>query len=215
MQIEKKCKASIDELFSTQVRKKKRRVSHVVWESLAPCPNCGVDVPLFETEKINRTKFRCTACKEEVTISSSMVHDERMVEIWYVNESGERTIKIPDQGDFDKFDRIKATTFSSAIKDNEMFRSKRTLAHEGMGVSDLFTVRNHHCLSILMHSIREVKEESLRATLEFIFTSSVAQASKLIAYRGASKAVAQHGLCQVFGYQENISNSTRFILDKI
>jgi len=187
-QIEKKCKASINELFSTLVRKQKRRVSHVVWESLAPCPNCGVDVPLFETEKINRTKFRCSACKEGVVISSSMVHDERMVEIWYEDESGERAIKIPDQADLDKFNRIKATPFSSAIKDNGMFRSKRTLAHDGMGVSDLFTVRNHHCLSLLMHSIREVKEESLRTTLEFIFTSSVAQASKLIAYRGGLKS---------------------------
>lgn len=186
--IEKECHQQIDELFSTVVRGESRNVSHVVWESLAPCPKCNASVPLFETKKVNRTKFICPSCHDSVNITSSMVNGERMMEIWYEDLSGVRRTKIPDKQDLEKFSRIESMEFESAIKENAMFKSKRTLAHEGMGVSDLFTVRNHHCLSILMHSIRKVKDDNLRTTLEFIFTSSVAQASKLIAYRGGLKS---------------------------
>lgn len=186
--IEKECHQQIDELFSTVIRGESRNVSHVVWESLAPCPNCNASVPLFETEKVNRTKFICPTCQDSVNITSSMVDGERIVEIWYTDLNGVRRTKIPDKQDLEKFSQIESTKFVSAIKENAMFRSKRTLAHEGMGVCDLFTVRNHHCLSILMHRIRKVKDDNLRTTLEFIFTSSVAQASKLIAYRGGLKS---------------------------
>ena len=186
--IENECRPQINELFSTLVKDEIREVSHVVWESLAPCPSCQASVPLFETEKVSRTKFICPTCHDSVNITSSMVDGERMVEIWYTDSNGVRRTKTPDKLDLEKFSRIKKEDFDSAIKENAMFRSKRTLAHEGMGVSDLFTVRNHHCLSILMNRIRKVKDENLRTTLEFIFTSSVAQASKLIAYRGGLKS---------------------------
>ena len=79
--IENECRPQINELFSTLVKGEPREVSHVVWESLAPCPSCQASVPLFETEKVSRTKFICPNCHDSVNITSSMVDGERMVEI--------------------------------------------------------------------------------------------------------------------------------------
>ena len=186
--LEDSCKGQISRLFTTSVDGTERNVSHVVWESMAPCPKCSHQVPLYETEKTAPTTFICPSCEESVRITSAMVNAERMNEIWYVDGDDNRQTKSPGADDLDSFEEIRMMDFESAILDDSMFRSKRTLAHEGMGVSDLFTARNHMALSIIISEIRKVRDDNIRLVLEFVFTGSVAQASRLIAYRDGLKS---------------------------
>ena len=50
-----------------------------------------------------------------------MVHDERMVEIWYEDESGERAIKTPDQTDLINSTASKPLHFLLQSKITECF----------------------------------------------------------------------------------------------
>jgi DNA modification methylase len=186
-QIERTVKPEIDKLFITICPKcsNSASVTHVVWENIASCPNCNKELHLGEVEKI-RGRYRCPHCTALVFIPSKLVQEERMMELWYVCplcRNHETKRKEPDSWDQKLVRKYSKQSCHSAIKNGRMFLSNRTLIYEGMSVESFFTSRNLYALSLLINEIHKVKDQTVRRLFEFVFTASVAQASRLIAYR--------------------------------
>jgi DNA modification methylase len=186
-EIEHTVKPKIDRYFVTTCPKcsNSASVTHVVWENIASCPNCKKELYLGKVEKIRR-KYRCPHCSVLVFIPSKLVRKERMIELWYVcpvcSNHGTKS-KVPDSCDQKLFRKCSQHSSQSAIKNGRMFLSNRTLIYDGMSVESFFTLRNLYALSILINEIHKIKDQTLRRLFEFIFTSSVAQASRLIPFR--------------------------------
>lgn len=159
-------------------------ITHAVWERIADCPNCGQVIGLASVDKM-RSKFCCSHCGHASRITSRTIREERMTEVWYSCQnckiSGKKPASPEDQtlATFGLGDEL-----SDGIQNGKMFLSNRTLIYEGMSVASFFTTRNHQLLSLIIHAIHRITDEAVRHLLEFVFTSSVAQASRLIAYRG-------------------------------
>lgn len=84
----------------------------------------------------------------------------------------------------------------------ELLENSRINAKAGMNVSGLFTKRALVALSLLLFSIRQIKNKNIRRVLEFCFNGALGQASKMvfvIRRRGKTETKAQVG-SWVIGY---------------
>lgn len=158
-------------------------ITHAVWERIADCPNCGQVIGLASVNKL-RGKFCCTICGHASRITSRTIRAERMTEIWYscshCKTSGKKDVTPEDE--FLAKNGL-GTTSPNGIQNGKMFLSNRTLIYEGMSVASFFTTRNHQILSLIIQAIQNIPDVTVKHLLEFVFTSSVAQASRLIPYR--------------------------------
>lgn len=159
-------------------------ITHAVWERTADCPNCGQVIGLASVDKMG-SKFCCSHCSHASRITSRTIRDERMTQVWYSCKNCKTSGKKPASPE----DQTLATYglgdgLSDGIQNGKMFLSNRTLIYEGMSVASFFTTRNHQLLSLIVQAIHRITDEAVRHLLEFVFTSSLAQASRLIAYRG-------------------------------
>jgi DNA modification methylase len=158
-------------------------VTHAVWERIADCPYCGQVIGLASVEKI-RGKFCCSNCGHASRITSRTIREEQMREIWYLcthcKNSGKK-----ESSQEDEFLAKKGFGNGSpnGIRNAKMFLSNRTLIYEDMTVASFFTVRNYQILSLIVQAIQKIPGVAVKHLLEFVFTSSVAQASRLIPYR--------------------------------
>jgi len=186
--LKEECKSIIKDLFTTEENDKKYFITHVVWESTANCPKCDRIIELFSSEKKGNRAFLCNNCEEYHQITSSMVSGEVMKEIWYLNQYKSKVVKTPTKRDFNKIVEIENFNYKIKLKSDFMFKNKRTLVHEGMNLKNLFTKRNLIALSLINESINKIKDKNLKKLFRFVFSSSVAQSSRLIPYRGGFKS---------------------------
>lgn len=182
-------KPEADRVFSTFCAVCGQRVviSHIVWSSVAPCPNCGEKILLGKNGKVHG-KYRCSCCSNLVSVPARTVSGEYAQEIWFTCAKctgGRIQSKVPDARDLDELANIEARLSSSLIKNDQMVINKRTLIYEGMGLHSFFTNRNRYLLSLIVDTIDRVEDVGLRELFTFTFTSCLAQASRLIPYRNA------------------------------
>jgi 16S rRNA G966 N2-methylase RsmD len=188
--IEKKVQTKIAPLFETLHPEtgQKEKVTHVVWESQAPCPNCDGLINLKSAEKVGR-KSTCPACGEVTYLTSGDVTNETMREVWFRDSStGDLQKKEPTDYDRQLIKECEEANYSSVVEGQFMHANKRTLVHEDYTVESYFTARNARCLSLIIQAIKEEDDGNIRQVLELAFTGGVAQASRLIPYRDGLKS---------------------------
>lgn len=106
--------------------------------------------------------------------------NEKLVEIRYF-EKGKRWKKLRPK----KLDTKYARSFSYSkipyyYPKQRLFDNARINAKSKMRVCDLFTPRNTHALSLLLHRINKIKDKKIRDLFRFCFTSALGQSSKMV-----------------------------------
>jgi hypothetical protein len=110
-----------------------------------------------DKDRISLIKTKCSACKNKCE-------------------------RDPIEEDFVLNRLINETEISNWIPEDTMLTNGRLLVKEGMKVTELFTKRALIVLSTIFNKISKISDDELRSTMEFCFTSSLAQSSKLVPY---------------------------------
>jgi len=140
---------------------------------------------LKETEKFFSTI--CSNCNSVAKITHTIwLHEEKsnkekmlLVKIACpsCNNKVERT---PTEADIKAFKLAETEKIKEWYPNELMIPNGRLLVKEGMKVSDLFNKRALHVLSKIWKAIESLSNSPEKDVLEFTFTSSLAQASKLV-----------------------------------
>lgn len=124
---------------------------------LTKCPKCGRETPfhyiVFEGLVPQKIHLRCSSCK--------LVLDKPFT------ENDEKRAK-----------EIEKMEIPYWYPKNELIWNSRVNVHKGMKVSDLFSKRNLVALSIVLHEIEKIEDDSTRDLMKFTFSSMLPQASK-------------------------------------
>ena len=132
---------------------------------LTKCPNCGRETPfhyiVFEDTIPQKIHLRCSNCKVVLDKPFTKDDQKRQKEI--------EKMEIPYW-----------------YPKNELIWNTRVNVHKGMRVSDLFSKRNLIALSIILHEIEKIQDNSIRDIMKFTFSSTLPQASKLLVYTKGS-----------------------------
>lgn len=139
-------------------------------------------------EKIdNLYKAQCPQCKNEAIAEAVIWEDNAPKEIRYscmCNKRKRSLWKEIDKKDLELLEKINKKSIPYWYPKNELIWNTRINVHKGDKVPDLFTKRNLLGLSILYNEIEAIKNPDLRKMMKFVFTSALAQASKMIPYQG-------------------------------
>jgi len=160
----------------------KSKIDYTVWSQVINCASCNTKFPIIEAEK-NGKKYSCIKCKHLNKSKYSIHREEIPYEIKYNCTKCKKSIvhKV-DTNEIKNIVKIQSENENIDLKGNMMF-NPRTLVEKNMNVSDLFTKRNLMILNEIKKEIEKIQNENLKKIMYFIFTSSVAQSSRLIAYR--------------------------------
>lgn len=126
-------------------------------------------------------KTKCSKCKSS-SVSEAVVWKNNLpLEIRYFCTVCNKTKwKDADENDIKNIKKFDNQKIPFWVPDNELIWNTRVNVHKGTKVSDLFTRRNLISLSMILHEINKVKDSNVREILRFTFSSTVAQASKLV-----------------------------------
>lgn len=88
--------------------------------------------------------------------------------------------RSPNENDIVTFKKVEKANIPYWYPDSAMIANGRLLVKEGMKVIDLFNKRALYVLSMIWDEIMKLPSSQEKDVLEFTFTSSLAQASKLV-----------------------------------
>ncbi len=175
----------VESLYGIECEKcaKTAIIGHTVWTQVITCDNCKSEFPIIEAKKKGR-QYLCTKCHAPNRTFHTVKRNEIPYSIWYnCSNCGHKSRRSLQKNEIKEIIRIQNKSKNNSIHD-EMIPNPRTLAEDNMHVSDLFTARNLLIISAIVNLIHKIPDNKLRNTMMFIFTSSLAQSSRLIAYRG-------------------------------
>lgn len=139
------------------IKKKTRRQINSLYETI--CPKCGTHVPaeaiIWKDDKPIDIRLSCD-CSRKV--------------VW----------KKPTRFDFQRIKEIENKKIQYWYPNNELVWNTRVNVHKGEKVSDLFTRRNLHALSVIFNKIESIENEEIKELMRFTFTSTLGQASKMV-----------------------------------
>jgi len=125
------------------------------------CPSCQKEIPLhyivFEDEIPEMIHLDCLDCKKIFDKKFTREDEKRAKEI--------ESMQIPFW-----------------YPTNELIWNTRVNVHKNTKVSDLFSKRNLIALSIILHEIEKIEENSIKNLMKLAFSSLLPQASKLLVY---------------------------------
>lgn len=160
--------------------------THFVWGGIYQCTNCKQHVHATDGKEQKRS-LHCPMCGSRLSSSAPLIEEE-LREVWwrcpYCSPSKRVLKAAPLPEDLElassppNYDTIKQLPTWPLVP------NKRTLVWPGMTVKDLFTPRNYFMLYKIKEYIDSVPETEVRRLFQFVFTSALAQASKLVAFRG-------------------------------
>jgi DNA modification methylase len=143
-----------------------------------------------EKNKINKLyETECKKCKSVAIAEAFVWEKDNPKEIRYNCKCSKETLwKKFDENDKSKLKEIDNTIIRYWYPQNELIWNSRVNASKGEKVSDLFTKRNIIGLSSLLNEIENIKDDKIKNLFKFVFTSSLAQASKIIPFMGGFKS---------------------------
>ncbi len=153
-------------------------VRYYVHETIVECPKCGTKQTKAQSN-LAITKNTCIKCGKKLSFSLSSLVGTEITSI--VSDDG--VLDNKKEILFGKnLETIKSTKNNNSY-DLNFVPNKRILAFSGMTTRDLFTERNFYLLSIFADWLHDIKDESIKKASLLLLTASVAQCSRLIAYR--------------------------------
>ena len=153
-------------------------VRYAVHEILVVCPSCGSCVGA-RAARVAARNYRCPDCETRLRFNLRTLERTRVVGVRLGDGSAREEI-------FQAQEEVSQNPGVSPVEGYsfEFAENRRTLAHPGMQTMDLFTPRNFALLTRAARFIESESSESVRNALELMLSATVAQCSRLIAYRG-------------------------------
>jgi SAM-dependent methyltransferase len=154
-------------------------VRYVVHETVTSCTECEETCSASLASRVGRT-YRCGSCGARVHLNLRHLETTRVREI--VTEEGvicDRDALHEQEMRSQQPLKGVCGSYSYPFAEN-----RRILAHDGLETADLFTPRNFSLLSIIADRMHAERDPQVRDSLLLLLSASVAQCSRLIAYRG-------------------------------
>lgn len=149
-----------------------KQLRYVVHAITVSCKKCSVLVSANESAKKGRN-YLCPNCNGKLSFNlDSAVGTKAILAVTVENES----IELND------FSPIRPPIQTTSCYNFEFSQNPRILSHKGLHTSDLFTPRNFAFLSDFADAANSIPDH-LRKPVQLTLTASVAQCSRLIAYR--------------------------------
>lgn len=161
----------------------KAEITHIVWSRCKQCPNCGEEVVLANAKKLAR-KYTCPYCQEQFLATQGMSEKEEPLEVWLQCECTKKQIKIEVTANLKRYILEKEDIAVTGFPKTQFIENKRILAAKGMTLRDLFTNRAAKALVLLDNAVESIEDPLIKTVFRLTFSASLAQTSKLIAYRG-------------------------------
>jgi 16S rRNA G966 N2-methylase RsmD/predicted RNA-binding Zn-ribbon protein involved in translation (DUF1610 family) len=153
------------------------QVRYVVHETEVACPTCTNVVGGRESRLAPRG-YACPHCGTKLSLSLRNLVSTRVIEV----VTHEATVEPEVLAEQNSRSLAPAPT-RGADYTFPFAENRRTLAHRGMETRDLFTRRNFALLTLLADDIHARSPGRSRDALLLMLSASVAQCSRLIAYR--------------------------------
>ena len=153
-------------------------IRYYVHETIVKCPKCETRQTKAQSNQ-DKTKNTCNKCGEKLSFSLSSLVGTEITSI--VTDNG--VLSTPKELLFGKKLETSKTIKPKNLYDQNFEPNKRILSFGGMTTKDLFTERNFYLLSTFADWLHEIKDESIKKASLLLLTASVAQCSRLIAYR--------------------------------
>lgn len=187
-ELQRYIESEISTLYQTRCRRcgHPAIATHFVWGGIYECAKCKQHIRAGDGKEQKRS-LRCPRCGSRLVSSAPLV-DEELREVWWKCDNcsnGVRVLKAPPLPE----DRDLATSLSSyndvaRLPTWNLIPNKRTLVWPGMTIRDLFSPRNFFVLFKIKEYIDGIGHTEVRKLFQLVFTSGLAQASKLVAFRG-------------------------------
>jgi len=127
---------------------------------------------------------QCPLCGQLVEANAVIWHANSPIEIRYTcscqKQARGSIWKDVDTADLTRLADIENLAIPYWYPQNELVWNTRVNVSKGMKVSDLFTNRNLYALSAIHSAVEAIEDSRVRDQMRFCFTSSLAQASKLV-----------------------------------
>lgn len=140
---------------------------------------CGQHVTSKNAEKFGKT-YRCPKCGEIVRFNLENLSNTEIFDICVDDKSNNKNFtnnelirqeKLSNSGDY------------NSNYDFPFSTNRRILAFQGLHTVQFFTKRNYFILSEFADRFHEIKDQKIKNAALLLLTASVAQCSRLIAYR--------------------------------
>ncbi len=129
-------------------------------------------------------KTTCIKCKKDVIAEAIIWEGNKPKEIRYSCTCSKKTQwKTITDKDLRSLKEIENKSVPYWYPKNDLIWNSRVNVHKDEKVSELFTKRNLIALSIILDEIENIQDSKIRDLFKFMFTSSLAQASKMLPYR--------------------------------
>jgi len=167
-------------------------------QSISSCDLPTLDKAFAAIEKAVKSKamelytLDCPNCHSKAEGTHYIWEKDVPVEVWYKCSSCGRKGTLPiDKKLRAKVEKINKTVRPAWYPKDKLIWNPRLMAGDvwdGMSVADLFRKRNLAVLSWILREVQKIKDPDIRAEMEFIFSSAVAQASRMIPVEHEGKA---------------------------
>lgn len=172
-------------LFEEEVEKfyliDNQPISYLVHEIIVECERCSNKVNFSEAIKDGR-KYHCPYCNNKLNFNLKNLEKTNIKTI--ILQNGK---EINDEESLKKQEELENSIELDLKYSKKFLENKRILTFLGMETKDLFTKRNFYLLTYLADLIHGISDLKLKKACLVLFTSSVAQCSRLIAYRNNLK----------------------------
>lgn len=155
-------------------------VRYVVHATVARCVECDRHISAAQAPKSGRT-YLCPYCAHRIRFNLKSLVDTCPIEVVLAKGIVTDTDSLAEQ---ERLSGAPVVDAPSSKFDFPFVENKRTLTYAGMTTSALFTKRNWSIITRLAEVSMDYHDEQVRAALQLLLTGSVAQCSRLIAYRG-------------------------------
>jgi SAM-dependent methyltransferase len=154
-------------------------VRYVVHETVAACPGCAADCRAGTVRRAGRT-YRCSECGTRVHLNLRSLRSTHVRELI----SGRGVVSDPARLASQEIRSGLAFWSPRGSYSHPFAENRRILAYEGMETADLFSARNFSLNALAADRIAATEDAAVRDALLLMLTATVAQCSRLIAYRG-------------------------------
>ena len=126
-------------------------------------------------------KTKCPNCENENGLATHYIwNNEIMDEVWVSCRTCKisKVIKKPDSKDIEIVELLDLPKLWYPT--SMLFENTRINAKKGMTISDLFTNRALHSLSLILNEIEKIRNVKVKNALKFCFSAAIPQASRMV-----------------------------------
>jgi DNA modification methylase len=153
-------------------------IRYVVHEISILCDHCSIQLRVSQSRKNGRI-YRCHSCDKRVHFNLKKMVSTKAIGIQTEREFIEYPGSLELQ-DLSSQEELQEWVFQFNF---DFVENKRILAHKGLKTNALFTHRNFNLVCWLAQAFHSIADLSIKEVALLLLTASVAQSSRLIAYR--------------------------------